>query len=192
MTLEELKQEIRQQSLKENTLLKERGEREAAAIKQKAEEEAADLQREQLENARRAVQAKRNKLMYAATAAYRTALNREKEQIYDEIFEEAKKGLDQFRDSGEYQTVFKKLLSETIEEAGGGSIILHVDPKDEELCRQCIEDAGFECEIRADLECTGGLHASTEEGQVKVHNTFESRLERARDVHRLEIFRKLW
>jgi V/A-type H+-transporting ATPase subunit E len=192
MTLEELKRQIMERSAEEIQAVRERSDREAAEILRKAEEEAAALRDKYLQNAERAAAGDAAKLRYAAAAELKSMLNAERNRIYDQVFDTAGGHLAGLRDSDFYDSLFRDLVEEAVTAVKEEPITLHVDRRDEHLCSRVVQDLGFDCEIVADLECTGGLCAGTDDGRVMVRNTLESRLERAKDLLRRDLHETLY
>jgi vacuolar-type H+-ATPase subunit E/Vma4 len=55
-----------------------------------------------------------------------------------------------------------------------------------------LSELNLSGEIIADLQSSGGLVVSTQNKNVKISNTFESRLERVKDQKKLEIYAILY
>jgi len=71
-----------------------------------------------------------------------------------------------------YEEIFHRLV---LELPPLGWRAVRVNPDDSDLAKKFFPDAG----IVGDRNITGGMEAETEEGGVRVANTFEKRLERA-------------
>ena len=84
------------------------------------------------------------------------------------------------------------MLAEITESLDSEKIRLHIDKKDEALCRQCIKDAGKELELVTDLTTRGGLNGSTPDGKVIIRNTIEDRLARAKERMKTVVFSGLY
>ena len=192
MTLEELRQEIEERSREEIKQVQERGESEAAIIAREGEEKAASVQKMHLDRAREKMRRERILSLYTASSEMKTQINREKERIFLSVFEKAGNNLASLREKDSYERVFRNLVEESIRSAGEENIILHVDGRDEKLCAQILGDLGLSCDVVSDLECCGGVNISYKDGHAIVHNTFESRLERAREILKLEIYATLY
>lgn len=192
MTLEELKRQILERSAEEIQAVREKSEREAAEIRRRADEEAGALRKKYLKDAEKAAAGDAAKLRYAAAAELKSLLNGERNRIYDQVFDTAGEHLAGLRDRDSYDSLFRALVEEAVTAVEEEPVILHVDGRDEQLCSRILRELGFECEIVADLECTGGLCAGTSDGRVMVRNTFESRLERAKDLLRRDLYGTLY
>jgi V/A-type H+-transporting ATPase subunit E len=192
MTLEKLKQEIEERSQEEIRQLKEKGESEVAEIMRETEEKSELIRNKLINSAKKTIEEEKIKLCYDASVEIKTRLNQEKEQVFESTFLEVSKDLADLRDKKSYNTTFIKLVEEAVKALGEEEIILHVDNRDEDLCNQVVQSLGLNCEIVTDLECAGGLNACTRDEEVKVYNTFESRLERAKEIMKLEIYATLY
>jgi V/A-type H+-transporting ATPase subunit E len=192
MTLEELKRQILERSAEEIQSAKERSEREAAAIKEEAEIRAGLIREKYLDDAMRAAEGDSSKMRYDAAYDLKKALNTERTRIYNSLFDKVREELDAVRDDDGYPALFQALLEEAVTAVGVDAIVLHVDPRDEELCSRIVGQIGLHCEIIPDLACAGGLSAGTPDGRVAVWNTLESRLERAKELLKQEVFSTLY
>jgi vacuolar-type H+-ATPase subunit E/Vma4 len=65
--------------------------------------------------------------------------------------------------------------------------IVHIDPRDEVLCRKTLSALGLSPEVRTDITTAGGVVAGLPDSSVIISNTVESRLERAKELKRREI-----
>ncbi|MBN1193937.1 MAG: V-type ATP synthase subunit E [Methanomicrobiaceae archaeon] len=192
MTLEELRQEIEERSREEIKQVQERGESEAAIIAREGEEKAASVQKMHMDRAREKMRRERIQSLYTASSDMKTRINREKERIFLSVFEKAGDNLAILREKDSYKRVFQNLVEESIRTAGEENIILHVDGRDEKLCTQILGNLGLSCDVVSDLKCDGGVNISYKDGHATVYNTFESRLERAREILKLEIYATLY
>jgi len=165
---------------------------EAEAIKRSAEATAETIKASHLESAQKSVDAERNKLIYNVKAENKMRIIKEKDAVIQQAFLNAEKSLDNFRDSTRYKEDFKKMLQEAIRELGEEKVSLHIDPRDETLCRQVLEELGRNSEIIKDLTTAGGLAVSTNDGKVVVSNTIESRLGNVKEFLKREIFSTLF
>ncbi len=168
----------------------------AAAAAQKVREEARKKADEtvtaHLDSAALAMEAESNRAMYEARAAVKKEAAGVRHEYYSRAFEEAEKRLAAFRQNGGYEGFFRKALAESVEALGEKELVLHIDARDEELCRRSMALLGIDCAVKADLACTGGLNASTMDGKVVVFNTLEARLRSARERLKLEVFSALY
>jgi V/A-type H+-transporting ATPase subunit E len=119
-------------------------------------------------------------------------LIRVKDEMYHKAFFKAKATLSSTRENANYENCFRKMLKEAAAELAGEEIRLHIDKRDENLCKKLLPELHLNCEIATDLTCAGGLNASTKDERFIVFNTIESRFERAKVLLRSEIFATLY
>ena len=62
-----------------------------------------------------------------------------------------------------------------------------MDPRDEQLAQRVLKEKGMDLPVVADLTCAGGVMVSDSEDRVHIVNTFDERLQRARERMKLEI-----
>ena len=165
---------------------------EGEEIKRSAEAKAETITASHLENAQKSAEIERNKLIYNAKAENKMRIIKEKDAVIQRAFFDAKKSLDSFRDRPSYKEDFKKMLQEAVRELEGEKVLLHIDTRDETLCRQVLDELGRNSEIVGDLTSAGGLAVSTKDGKVVVSNTIESRLNNAKELLKQEIFSTLF
>jgi vacuolar-type H+-ATPase subunit E/Vma4 len=165
---------------------------EGEEIKRSTEAKAETITASHLENAQKSAEIERNKLIYNAKAENKMRIIKEKDAVIQRAFFDAKKSLDSFRDHPSYKEDFKKMLQEAVRELEGEKVNLHIDTRDETLCRQVLDELGRNSEIVGDLTSAGGLAVSTKDGKVVVSNTIESRLNNAKELLKQEIFSTLF
>jgi V/A-type H+-transporting ATPase subunit E len=164
----------------------------AEEIKRVAEEKAETIKRSHLESAEESGEQERNKLINAAKSEKKINLIRAKDELMQRAFAEAKKSLDGFRDHEDYNEHFKSLIEEAMRELEGEPVRLHIDGRDENLCKQILDELNVNSEIVVDLTSAGGLNVSTRDEKVVVFNTIESRLAKAREFLERQIFATLY
>jgi V/A-type H+-transporting ATPase subunit E len=174
------------------TEMMQKAHQEAEEIKRNAEAKAEAIKASQCENAKKSAEIERNKLIYNVKAENKMRIIKEKDAVIQRAFFDAKKSLDSFRDHASYKENFKKMLQEAFRELEGEKVNLHIDARDETLCRQVLDELGRNSEIVGDLTSAGGLAVSTKDGKVVVSNTIESRLNNAKELLKREIFSTLF
>jgi V/A-type H+-transporting ATPase subunit E len=65
--------------------------------------------------------------------------------------------------------------------------VVHVDPRDVELCKKTLALLRLVPEIRSDITTAGGMVASLPDNSIVISNTVESRMQRAKELKRKEI-----
>jgi vacuolar-type H+-ATPase subunit E/Vma4 len=164
----------------------------AKEIKRTAEAKAETIKKSYFENAEKSVEIERNKLIYDAKAETKMHIIKAKDEVIQRAFIEAKKSLNNFREHSNYKESFKKMIQEALQELEGEKVRLHVDKRDENLCKQILAEMNKNSEVEADLTCAGGLNASTKDEKVIIFNTIESRSDTATELLKFEIFSTLY
>lgn len=172
--------------------LKEKAHRQSMEIRKEAEAKEEPIKKKHLDAAKRAVVVERNKSIAKVKEETRMQLIRSKDEVYQKACSEAKKILSSGRENANYEERFRKMLQEAVLELEGEKIQLHIDKRDESLCKKLLPELKVNCEIITDLTCAGGLNAGTEDQKLIVFNTIESRFEKAKVLLRLEFFAALY
>jgi V/A-type H+-transporting ATPase subunit E len=164
----------------------------AEEIKSTAEEKAEMIKKSYLDGAEKSFESEQNKLIYNAKSEIKMDVIKAKDGMIQSAFVEAKKNLDDLRDRESYKGRFKSMIQEAMHEIGGEKARLHIDMRDENLCKQILDELNENSEIVVDLTSAGGLNVSTRDEKVVVFNTIESRLDRAKEFLGRQIFATLY
>jgi V/A-type H+-transporting ATPase subunit E len=164
----------------------------AQKVRDEAQKKADEIVRAHQDSAAMAMEAESNRALYEARAAVKKEAASVRFECYSRAFDEAEKRLEAFRQNGVYESFFRKAMAESVEALGEKELVLHIDARDEELCRRSMALLGIECGVKADMTCAGGLNASTTDGKVVVFNTLEARLRSARERLKLDVFSALY
>jgi V/A-type H+-transporting ATPase subunit E len=164
----------------------------SAAILAEAREKDAIIKKRHMDRAMILLDSERRKALAKIREKNRMSLIQAKEAVYVRAFTEARKILLSARARAGYEAFFRKILTETIHELEGEEIQLHIDKRDEALCRKLLQEFKIPCEIVADLTCAGGLNAGTRDGRFIVFNTIESRFDRAKLLLKREVYATLY
>jgi|381.fasta_scaffold02655_7 vacuolar-type H+-ATPase subunit E/Vma4 len=165
---------------------------EAEEIKRTAEEKAETIKKSYLDSAEKSFESERNKLIYNAKSEIKMDVIKAKDEMIQSAFVEAKKNLGDLRDRESYKGRFKSMIQEAMHELSGEKARLHIDGRDENLCKQILDELNQNSEIVVDLTSAGGLNVSTRDEKVVVFNTIESRLDRAKEFLERQIFATLY
>lgn len=171
--------------------LLQKAEEQADAIRAEARKRADEIQQATIRDAERSVAIERNKQLYLAKGEIKEKSLRGREKVFLSAFREAEGRLSGLRQDKQYPAIFERLARETVSAMGTNPFVLHVDKRDQDLCRTTLTAMGVHCEVIPDIECAGGLVATSPDGLVTIANTVESRLERIREHKRLAIFKIL-
>jgi V/A-type H+-transporting ATPase subunit E len=164
--------------------------REAAAveeIKARAKKQAGAVRQAHLEEANKSVTTERNKLLYLTKAENKELLIKTRETVFERAFAESEARLNALRSDPEYPAVFENLMKEAAGSLGDVAFVVHIDPRDEALCKKTLAALRLSPEIRTDITTAGGVVASLPDNSVVISNTVESRLLRVKEHKRKEI-----
>jgi|WetSurMetagenome_2_1015567.scaffolds.fasta_scaffold31711_3 vacuolar-type H+-ATPase subunit E/Vma4 len=164
----------------------------AEEITSEANAQAERMIRTHLDAARKSAAIEKNKKLYAQKEEVKAALIRQKEAIYEAAFEEAGKKLNGIRNNHAYPALFEKLLDEALLEIEPQELRFHIDKPDEALCTRLIQDRHLKGPIFTDIATSGGLVVATADEQIVIFNTIESRLEKAHERLKKEIYSVLY
>jgi len=172
--------------------LKKKAYRQSEEIRREAEGKDEAIKNKHLDAVKKTVVAERNKLIATINKETRMQFTRTKDEVYKKAFFEAQKILSSVRSRADYENNFRKMLQEVVLELEGEDIQLHIDKRDENLCKKLLSELKLNCEVVTDITCAGGLNASTKDGRFIAFNTIESRFEKAKALLKPEIFTTLY
>jgi vacuolar-type H+-ATPase subunit E/Vma4 len=165
---------------------------EAKELLERSQERSRQIIRVQRENAAKRAEIEQNRILSGIRAEMKLQVIKAKAEVAERAFSLAELELMKVRERSGYEAMFRELLKETLLDFSGDAVKVHINERDEELCRRVLKDLGFNCEVIPDLHCAGGLSASTRDETFLISNTIESRLERARELLRPEVFTILY
>jgi len=156
-------------------------------IKARAKKQAGEIRQAHIDNANKSITTERNKLFYLTKAENKELLIKTRETAFERAFSEAEVRFKGLRSSPDYPAVFSHLLREAAHALGDDAFVVHIDPRDEALCKKILSHLNLFSEIRTDLVTAGGMVASLPDNSVVISNTVESRMQRAKELKRKEI-----
>jgi V/A-type H+/Na+-transporting ATPase subunit E len=161
-------------------------------ITAEVEKDAARTRRVRMKKVEDAVRSESTAIVYSASLKAKNELIRAQEETVDEAFRLAEKRLAELNKDQSYPAILGTLLDEVLE-FFEGEAVLQVRPEDRSPVESMMADRQRQYRIsETPLTASGGLVASSPNGEVTVSNTLESRLDRARDKLRLEISNTLF
>jgi len=170
----------------------ERSKAEADEIIREAQAKDLPIKKRFMESAADSVAIQKNKMLSAAREEGRMEIITAKNDIFERAFGEAVLNLGSLREKPEYREILKMLLGETLREIGSDGVVLHADTRDGALLKEILNEQNVSVEIVTDITCAGGLNANSRDERFVVFNTLESRLNKAKDLYRPEIFSVLF
>jgi V/A-type H+/Na+-transporting ATPase subunit E len=172
--------------------IQDESEQRVAEISSEVEKDAERTRRVRMKKVEDAVRSESTAIVYSASLKAKNELIRAQEETVDEAFRMAEKRLSELNKDPGYPDILRVLLDEVLE-FFEGEAVLQVRPDDRSLVESMMADRKRQYRIlETPLEASGGLVASSPDGEVTVSNTFESRLDRARDKLRLAISNTLF
>lgn len=167
-------------------------EQRVAEIASEVEKDAVRTRRARLKKVEDTVRSEATAIVYSASLKAKNELIKAQEETVDEAFRMAEKRLSELHNDQRYPAILGVLLDEVLE-FFDGEVVLQIRLDDRELVQKMMEQRLTPFSIsEAPLEASGGLVASSPGGRIEVFNTFESRLNRARDKLRLAISKTLF
>jgi vacuolar-type H+-ATPase subunit E/Vma4 len=188
MAYENLLKSVEESAQERERELREKAGSAVQAISEDTKDQAAAIQQSLLAEAKKAVAIEKNKHIYLTKNENKEKLIKTKETIFSKAFGDAEQRLSHLRNDPKYPAIFNKLAREAIGALEGEKFRIHIDKRDEQLIKRILSDMNLTGEVIADLPCSGGLVVSSQNESVKISNTFESRLERAKERKKLEVY----
>ncbi len=184
---EDLLKSVEESAREKEAELRKREQAAVDEIRTRAKRQAAAIRQSSLDNADKSISTERNKLLYLTKAENKELLIRIRENAFERAFSEAKGRLKSLRSDPNYPSVFEHLLREAADAIGGTAFVIHIDPRDEAICKKTCPQLSLSAGIRTDLVTDGGVELSLPDNSVLISNTVESRLHRIKELRRKEI-----
>ncbi|MEJ5185830.1 MAG: V-type ATP synthase subunit E [Candidatus Geothermincolales bacterium] len=191
MAIEDILEALDEQCRQECREIFDRAQEEAKRIIAKAQEEAEALRRQRLDRIRAEAESEATSILYSARLKAKNELIRAREEVASRALELAEERLKDLRSRDDYPDILKGYLEEALSQFEG-KVVIHVDPRDKDLVSRLMKKTGIKHELRTDLETAGGVVVSNEGEDVRVLNTVEERLRRARERLRIPVYRLLF
>lgn len=156
------------------------------------ESEAARTRRLRLKKVEDMINSEATSIIYSTSLKAKKMRIKAQEETVEEAFRIAEERLKDLHADQDYPLFFEVLLEECLEYISG-EVVLQVRVDDRGLVDRIMPERQAPYRISdTPLDVSGGLIASSANGEVTVFNTFESRLEKARNKLRLEISNSLF
>jgi vacuolar-type H+-ATPase subunit E/Vma4 len=169
-----------------------RSKAEADEIIREAQAKDLPIKKQLMEDARQSVEIQRNKILSAARGKSRLEIIKAKNESFEKVFEEAVRNLESARKHPQYREILKALLGEALQDLGSDGVVLQIDKRDEALLKDILNELNASNQIVTDVTCAGGLNAYSRDERFVIFNTLESRLKKAKEIYRPEIFSVLF
>lgn len=192
MALEDILRALEEKASSRIEAIQSEAQQRVAEIASEVEKDAARIKRQRLKKVEDSVRSEATSIVYSATLKAKNELIKAQEETVDEAFQMAEKKLAELHREADYPQTLETLLDEALE-FFPGEVVLGVRGDDRSIVEGLMAARNRPYRISdMPLEASGGLVASSPDGVVVVYNTFESRLERARDKLRLAISNALF
>lgn len=192
MAYEDLKQEMEVCSEEEINAILDSARKRAEEILREAQNQAERTKQHYLHETARITEIERTKLLYQVKSKVKSQENAEKNAIYQQAFHSAREKLKELRMRNAYEEIFRKMLTRAVNKIHSPSVRIHIDQHDERFCHEIVQELDIQAEIISDLDSIGGCRVSLPDETVIVHNTIESRLEKAKDILKKDVFSTLY
>ena len=192
MALEDILKALEDKAKSQIEQIKAEGERRARDIKSEAEREASHARRLRLQRFESSVRSEANSIVYSATLKAKNRLIDAQNEVVSEAFDLAASRLAEIRNSPDYPRILEKLIDECLEFLDSRELRVRVNAEDRELASRILKEKGVDFEMLEPLDTSGGVWMSAREGEISIHNTFESRLSKAKEKMRVKVSRALF
>jgi V/A-type H+-transporting ATPase subunit E len=186
MAVEDILLALDEQCREECRAIYNAAQKEAEQMLEKVRQEADEIREVRLQRAKSEAESETISILYSARLRARNAVIQAKEEMVEKALQESEKRLQELRSYEDYAGVMEGWLREGLARLSG-KIIVHTDPLDSDLAKSLLDDLEVEYEIIPDMHIPGGVVISDTEGKVKIINTVEERLNRAREKLRMQV-----
>jgi len=157
-----------------------------------ARRQAQEIRERLLDEAGRRIEVERHQRLYRAREEVKAGLARAREEYLRRAIDLAGDRLGRLREGDGYPGVLERLTREALDALSEPGAQVHVDPRDEASARALVEFLPGKPELIPDLDATGGVVVDSADGRIRVDNTFASRLARAGEAYRRELYDHLF
>lgn len=192
MAYEELIHSMEADALLRVQEVREQARRSADEAQESAGRQAVEVRERLLAEARRRIEVERHQRLYRAREETKAGLASVREEYLRQALVLAGERLGRMRDGNGYPRVLERLTLEALEALAEPGGRVHIDPNDEAFARELLEKLPGQPVMIADLEAPGGVVVDSADGRIRVDNTFDSRLARAGEAYRRELYDRLF
>lgn len=190
MTYEELVRSVEAAAAQKNNEILQRAQKEADEILREAEADAGKVKDKYLHDSLKRAQIERNRQIYLTSEEIKATHTNIARELFFLAFKAAEERLRTIRETPGYPEMFRKLYDEARMQAGRGEHILHISDLDSDIGTEISSDVLISG-LEHDLNSSGGIILKSRDMKITILNTVESRLEKAQDLYKLEIFKAL-
>jgi V/A-type H+-transporting ATPase subunit E len=157
-----------------------------------ARRQAQEIRERLLDEAGRRIEVERHQRLYRAREEVKAGIARAREEYLRRAIDLAGDRLGRLREGGGYPGVLERLTREALDALSEPGAQVHVDPRDEASARALVEFLPEKPQLIPDLDAAGGVVVDSADGRIRVDNTFASRLARAGESYRRELYDHLF
>lgn len=157
-----------------------------------ARQQAEQVRERLLAEAGQRIEVERHQRLYRAREEGKGGLARVREEYLHRALELAGERLLYLREGDRYAGALERLTREALDALGEPGALIRVDPRDEAAAREIVKALTGTPRLIADLDTAGGVVVESADGRIRVDNTFASRLARAGEIHRRELYDHLF
>jgi V/A-type H+-transporting ATPase subunit E len=172
--------------------VKEQARRSVEETREAARREAEAVRRRLLDEALRRIEIERHQRLYRAREETKAGFARIREDSFHRAIGLAGERLRRVREGDGYAGVLERLTREALDALGEPGARVHVEPGDEPVARAFLGALPGQPALLADLDSSGGVVVDSADGRIRVDNTLDSRLARAAEVYRRELYDRLF
>ena len=183
MALSKLLAGLEAEAAEETARLETETREEAARIVEAARAEARALQDQASRAGESDLQREAEQRRARARLETQAALRGSREEAFQDLLAEVRSELVALRERDGYRALLRALVGESLA-ALPGATVLRVDPRDERLGADIVNELEAELRVVAELATAGGLELASDDGR-SVRNTVEERLANAEPAVRV-------
>jgi vacuolar-type H+-ATPase subunit E/Vma4 len=184
LTEEILLSAIHQEAAQEAETLLEQARQEARKSLEEARRLSDEIETRLVRQRESEFKKRRLRLETQRTLELRQALTTLKAQSIQQALAQAQEAFRSLQKSPAYGLILKKLLKELVAGLGPShvKVVIHVTPEDEKVVVSTLKELSLKAEVATDLSLDGGLELSDREGDLRLRNTFETRVARSHEA----------
>ncbi|MEW6553448.1 MAG: V-type ATP synthase subunit E [Actinomycetota bacterium] len=186
MSIEDILQALDDQCRQECQEIFSRAEAEAKQILDRAQAEADAIRQARLDKVKAEARSETTSMLYTARLKSKNTVISTKEQIAEKALASAEEELHGLRSRQDYPSILEDMIKEGLVRISG-KVIVHVDPADAEVAEAVMKRLALDHELLLDIQSAGGAVISDADGRVRIVNTVEERLNRAREKLRMHV-----
>lgn len=185
MSLKEIFSALEREAEKQNEEMLAAARKQADELLAEANESATAILAEETEKSKEQLRAKEARIILEARFKSKRRLVETKEKLIDNVFNEARKQLQELPKTKDYPAVFTHLALEAAKAIGNNErVVVSVSQGDLALAHSIFARSKIDCTVRSATDGRGGVIISSENKRKVLTNTLESRLNRASTILR--------